>query len=105
VRGSIAGSHLLVRAYGQIFVYRLSGTRVRRMSSLVWIDAKQFPAERNQAILRAYRKSTTTRTPRGPFTGPVIDCPDCAIVPDPIPPSGPPLPVPRMPPVPLPVPH
>jgi hypothetical protein len=97
-----AGNDLLVRAYGEIFVYRLTGARVRKMSSLDWIDAKDFPAERNDAILIAYRKSIGTGTPRGAG----MDCPDCdAVVPDPMPPSGPPLPVPRMPPIPLPVPH
>jgi hypothetical protein len=100
-----AGSHLLVRGYGQIFVYGLSGTRVRRMSSLAWMDAKQFPAERNGAILRAYRKSTATRTARGGFTGSAMDCPDCTIVPDPMPPSEPPLPIPPRPPIPLLAPH
>jgi hypothetical protein len=96
-----AGSHLLVRGYGQIFVYPLSGTRVRRMSSLAWIDAQQFPAERTAAILRAYRKSSSTHAPRGV----AMDCPDCTIVPDPLPPSGPPFPIPPRPPIPLPVAH
>jgi hypothetical protein len=99
------GSHLLVRSYGQIFVFRLSDTRVRRMSSLVWIDPRHFPTERNQAVLRAYRKSTTTRSPRGPIAGPAMDCDDCVIVPDPMPPTGPPFPVPPRPPIPLLVPH
>jgi hypothetical protein len=99
---TVAGRHLLVRSYGQIFVYRLSGARVRKMSSLVWMDPKQFPAERNTAILLADRKASTAHL----RWIAEMTCPDCdAIVPDPAPPTGAPFPIPKRPPIPLPVAH
>jgi hypothetical protein len=99
---TIAGKHLLVRSYGQVFLYRLSGARVRRVSSLVWMDPRQFSMERNDAILRAYRKASSAHTRRVAE----MTCPDCdALLSDPIPPSGPPFPVPPRPPIPLPAAH
>jgi hypothetical protein len=90
-----AGNHLLVRAYTKIWAYRLTDVRVRRMSSLVWVDAKYFPAERSGAIVGAYRDSIRT----GTRSVTRKTCPDCdAVFSDPAPPSGPPFPqIPQMP--------
>jgi hypothetical protein len=99
---TVAGKHLLVRSYGQIFVYRLTGARVRRMSSLVWMDPKRFPTERSDAILLACRKSSSAHMRRVAE----MTCPDCdALRSDPAPPSGPPFPIPPRPPIPLPAAH
>jgi hypothetical protein len=89
-----AGNHLLVRGYGEVFAYRLTGVRVRRMSSLIWVEAKGFPAERNGAILRAYRDSIRS----GMAAVARKSCADCyAVFSDPAPPSTPPFPQPPMP--------
>ena len=71
-----AGNHLLVRGYTKIWAYRLAGVKVRRMSSLVWVDAKYFPAERSGAIVGAYRDSARTRIRSVTRK----TCPDCDAV-------------------------
>jgi len=68
-------NELLVRAYGKIWAYRLSGVRVRRMSSGAWVDAKHLSAERSRALIRVYRESVRTRIPAAPMA-----CPDCDAV-------------------------
>jgi hypothetical protein len=88
-----ANNHLLVRGYGKIWVYSLTAVKVRRMSSLVWVDANTFPAERSAAVLRAYRNSLETRPSVRDVT-----CPDCdAFLSDPAPPSEAPFPIPAPP--------
>jgi hypothetical protein len=68
-----SATNLFVRAYGKVWVYALSGVKVRRLSSLSWFDGRHFPAE------RTYRDSVGSGTPAVLWK----ICPDCkAVVPE-----------------------